>query len=120
MSESLGDQTLLACGTCTTPTTGDVLWILPAATYNYLLIATVVTAKVAGAQAASTFRIQTLAPATILDCIIGTTDANGTVTALCTTANSRIAAGTALKAVHVTTDASAVYFWQIFGTILHN
>lgn len=120
MSTNLGDQVLLASGKVSTPTTGDIQWCLPPADYDYYITAVICTAWTAGAQSASELRVRTATPTTIVGCVIGTTAQRGKVSAYPTVANALVPAGTALDVVHITTDGSAVYFWQIFGTMLHN
>ncbi len=124
MSTNIGDQTMLACGKVTTPTTGDVQWRWANSAYDFLFTAIVVTVSTAGAQAGSLLRLADAAGTVIGEATMGTSAQYVTVTTLIADASSYRALGTGNTSkyvlTHVTTDASAVYYWAVFGTLLHN
>jgi len=124
MSANIGDQTLLAHGVVTTPTGATTILFRMGANgttgFGWLVTGMNVVIRTAGAQALSELRLRTSAPVTLASYVMGTAVADTITTTLPSAANAFIAAGTIVELVHITIDASIVYDYQLYGTLIHN
>ena len=118
MSLDYTNTTLLAVGTISTPTGGNNYDYIPVPAKS-IITAVVVHVRTAGAQTASKLRVRYQgAGDTVVDCAMGTSVAHTVVTARPADADAVIAAGSVLEVAHITTDASAVYDYRVFGTMV--
>jgi len=88
--------------------------------FGWLVTGMNVVIRTAGAQALSELRLRTSAPVTLASYVMGTAVADTITTTLPSAANAFIAAGTIVELVHITIDASIVYDYQLYGTLIHN
>lgn len=118
MSINYADKILLASGKVTTPTNGDIVDMIPSLTNDYLVTSVMVIVETAGAQSATGLTIETAeaSPTEVHALVIGTTAADTSLKGDVAEASRLVTAGTGLQLKAVTTDASAVYHYRVFGT----
>lgn len=119
MSSSYTELTLLASGK--TPalnggatTTLDFVW---GKSQPFTVLFMEVLVRTAGAQSASKLSLRSYDGSTTeyASVAIGTTVADSLLEARVTDANCQFDAGTKLQILHVTSDATAVYYWKVYG-----
>jgi hypothetical protein len=120
MSRDYTNVVQLAKGTVTTPSggaSGTVIDNIFGAEAFYLSAIQVCT-KTAGAQAASEFRVRKKGTTTAIASItVGTTAADNVLSARPADADALLLADTVYELVAITTDASIVYYYEVYGTI---
>lgn len=118
MSLNYTDKVMLAYGIVDTPSDGDIVAMIPSLTYNYLVTNFMVIVNTAGAEAATALRLETAAasPTVLGTLTIGTTAADTSLAHVVVDDNREVTAGTGMQLAAVTTDASAVYYFCVWGT----
>lgn len=103
-------------GKVTTPTTGDLVDHYWSYDKGFNVLALEVLVLTAGAQSASYILLETSAGVELARITMGTTAAGVIATVLVADSLVQQAAGTIVRCKHVTSDASAVYRFRVWGT----
>lgn len=116
MSTDFTKISLLESQRVVTPTTGLVAGLVWSKTQPFILHSLEILVITAGAQAASECRLETFDGVTTLATqVIGTSAAGTSFRVEVTDANKLRAANTQCRVRHITTDASAIYIFKVWG-----